>query len=174
MKFFLPFKNTINWVLLFLLMIVAYSGHEIFVYSDVGDFQIFLTVVGSILIGIILICNMVVYNEHCQALARVRMADSKIQRRQEYIEAIQKQYDVMKKTVEETIGTNMSQIPEQLINQDSPVAALIQGMKGAWDELIQGEDKLNYEKRRKIDYQEYVEQRRIGMFSWVVDYLGTE
>jgi len=174
MKSFLFLRNKINWLFFpflgaaipNLFILITANSHS----SNGGN--IFLTVVGLAGFFILFACNAGSFSDYCRELARLKFADEEISNRQEYIDAIKRQYKVMKTTLEEVLGTNVDKLPEQLVNKDSPVSSLVEGMKSAWDELIVAEEKLNRQKRWKIDIQRDIERRKLGLFSWVVDYYA--
>jgi len=103
--------------------------------------------------------------EHGRELGFLRTVDAKIQNRSEYVKAVKKNF----KELEGVLTTTLDKIPEQLMNHDNPVAALVDSLM---DEVSEAEGKLVNIKQEKETYQSYIEARKIGPYSWIVDYYG--
>ena len=103
--------------------------------------------------------------QHGRELGFLRTVDAKIQNRKEYVESVKKNF----KELETVLTNTLDKIPDQLMNHDNPVAALVGSLM---DEVSEAESKLVATKQEKETYQGYVEGRKIGPYSWIVDYYG--
>ena len=105
--------------------------------------------------------------EHGKDLGYLRTVDAKITSREEHVSAVKANF----KELESVLANTLDKLPEQLMNQDNPVAAIASSLM---DEVSEAESKLVSIKLRKQDYVASVEARKIGAYSWIVDYFGEQ
>lgn len=106
-----------------------------------------------------------VITEHAKDIGNLRVIDEKIANAEQYLENVRKNFASLKDTLEATLG----KLPEQLMNQDNPVSALVGGIM---NELDRAETKVLERKQYKAQYKGCVEARKIGPFAWIVEVYG--
>ena len=162
------FTSWMNWLSL---ISVLYGFALLFGFTPVDSYgnPIWQTLVLVVIAGITFFttfcCTREQIKEHGRELGFLRTVDAKIQNRKEYVESVKKNF----KELESVLTNTLDKIPEQLMNHDNPVAALVDSLM---DEVSNAESKLVSVKQEKEIYQSYIEARKIGAYSWIVDYYG--
>lgn len=162
------FSSWMNWLslistlyafaFLFGLTPVTYDGYPVWQTFALG-------VIAVITFFCTFFSSMEQIKEHGRELGFLRTVDAKIEHRKKYVQAVKKNF----KELESVLTNTLDKIPEQLMNHDNPVAALVDSLM---DEVSEAEGKLVNIKQEKETYQSYIEARKIGPYSWIVDYYG--
>ncbi len=160
-----------SWMNCLSLISILYGFAFLFGFTPVDSYgnpiwqTLVLVVVAGITFFATFACTRDQIKEHGRELGFLRTVDARIQHRKEYVEAVKKNF----KELESVLTNTLDKIPEQLMNHDNPVAALVDSLM---DEVSNAESKLVTMKQEKEIYQSYIEARKIGAYSWVVEYYG--
>ena len=162
------FSSWMNWLSL---ISILYAFALLFGFTPVDSYgnPIWQTLVLVVVAGITFFTTFAFtrdqIKEHGRELGFLRTVDAKIEHRKEYVKAVKKNF----KELETVLTHTLDKIPDQLMNHDNPVAALVDSLM---NEVSEAESKLVRIKEEKETYQGYIEARKIGPYSWIVDYYG--
>lgn len=122
-------------------------------------------VIAFLVFAILVISTMYELGEHAEKLAAVRFHQKVIDNQEAYL----KQTKTNLENFKAQLPDMLKELPDQLMNQDNPVATLIKTLVG---EVSKAERELRDDKDRLVGYQKNIEARKIGTWSWIVDFYG--
>ena len=170
----LMFKSYISWVVVwaiaFLAAVVFGLTPEV-TNNYGGGYEgptagIWITLILSTIFGLIaFFSTQSEITNHAHALAQLKTIDTEIENQEEHLERVKKNFDNLRESLQETLKS----LPEQLMNQDNPVAALVKTLMG---EVNSAERNLVKVKNTKLYYEAKVHARTIGPWAWIVEKYG--
>jgi hypothetical protein len=170
----LMFKSYVSWVvvwaIVFLAAVVFGLTPEVTNNYNGGytgpTAGIWITLILSTIFGIVAFFS--TQNEithHAHSLGQLKRYDEEIQNQEEHLEAVKKNFDGLRESLQETL----KDLPDQLMNQDNPVAALVKALMG---EVNRAEKDLLTTKNNKLHHESKIHARTIGPWAWIVEKYG--
>lgn len=174
---FLMFKSYISWVVVwgvvFLAAVLFGLTPEVTLTDRIGTEQyvgptwaVWLTLFLSVIFGLVaFFSTQSEITNHAYALSQMKVADQEIKNQEEHLKRVKENFDGLRASLQETL----KDLPEQLMNQDNPVAALVEVLM---KEVNRAEKDLVKAKNEKLRFEARVHARTIGPWAWIVEKYG--
>jgi hypothetical protein len=173
----LMFKSYISWVVVwgigFLAAVLLGLTPEVTLVDRIGTEQyvgptwgVWITLILSTIFGLTaFFSTQSEITNHAYALSQLRVADEEIKNQEEHLAKVKENFDGLRASLQETL----KDLPEQLMNQDNPVSALVNALM---EEVNKAERALVKAKNDKLYYEAKVHARKIGPWAWIVEKYG--